>query len=882
MSGTWPLTGRSRELETIAAALSPSATSPGLLITGEAGVGKTRLAAEALSRTTTRSVWITATDAAKAIPLGAFSPWVPARSENPAGLIAEVLDAIGQGGEGTGKGTGVIVAVDDAHLLDDLSMFAVQQLVSRGVARVLLTVRDGEHAQAITAMWTGGTLQRLQVGPLTHADYASLLGQNFGGPADPASVDRLWRLTKGNVLYLRHVVDSELAAGRITSVNGMWLWTDDFVASSTLAELVEGRMGGLPPELAEVIDLLAVGEPIALSILRRLADTDALERAEQRRLVTIDVEAHDPLVRLAHPLYGEVRKATAGVMRLRRLRGKLAASLTELGEVDQRALLRRAVLALDSDLEPDVALLMRAAQIAVWLSDPGLALRLSHVAVDRGGGWVAQLGYATCLMTVGEIEDAQTLLETVATSADVPEDVRFQADFLRAWTLHTGGRPEEARSVAQRAEQAYASSAVRASFSALRASMSACRADLVDAIGAADDALASPALPDIARILALIAKAGAVADAGRSDELPALYDEARRLAETSNEAVTPLATFIEIYAWGQRLAGRFADAVAAVESLRGYSEGPLAHIWTQSMTGCNELSTGGAEAAIRRFEAIGGQRRPFDSLGWTYRYHIDLVTAYAIAGQDATAVSLLEQLEGHHHSVFEYHTPARLLARAWVRASQGWFSGAIQQARSAAELAADRGQLAQEVMCLQTATQFGDTGTAHRLRELATVTDGPRVPIAADHAQALSAAEATALESAATRYAAMGDLLAAADAAAQACIVHTDADRAREARASAAQAREWARRCGRVHTPALAEIGRDRGLTQRQREVIAMAAKGLSNREIARRLSVSVRTVEGHLYRASVRVDATGRTELAARLGRENGSEHQRRDSPRP
>nr|WP_236695465.1 helix-turn-helix transcriptional regulator [Mycolicibacterium chubuense] len=774
----------------------------------------------------------------------------------------------------------MIVAVDDAHLLDDLSMFAVQQLVLRGVARVLLTVRDGETAQAVTALWTGGSLQRLQVGPLTRADYASLLGQNLGGRADPASVDRLWRLTKGNVLYLRHVVDSEIAAGRITSVNGMWLWDDDFVASSSLAELVEGRMGSLPQELAEVVDLLALGEPLSLSTLGRLVDTGALERAEQRRLVTIDVEARDPVVRLAHPLYGEIRKATAGVMRLRRLRGRLAVSLAELGEVDQRALLRRAVLALDSDLAPDVALLMRAAQIAVWLSDPGLALRLSHAAVAHGGGWVAELGYATCLMTVGEIEDAQILLGAVATSAEVPDDVRFQADFLRAWTLHTGGRPEDARSVMQHAEQVHSGPTARASFAALSASMYACRADLAEAVEAADDALASPALPDIARILALIAKAGALADTGRNDELPVLYEEARRLAETSSEAVTPLATFIEIYAWGQRLAGRFGDAVTAVESLRGYSEGPLAHIWTQSMAGCNELATGRAEAAIRRFEAIGGERRPFDSLGWTYRYHIDLVTAYAIAGHDATAVSLLEQLERHHHSVFEYHTPARLLARAWVRASQGWSSGAIQQARSAAELASARSQLAQEVMCLQTATRFGDAGTTQRLRILATMIDGPRASAAAAHAQALSANDATALESVATRYEAMGDLLSAADAAAQACIVHTDAERAREARACAAQAREWARECGRVHTPALAEIGRDRGLTHRQREVIAMAAKGLSNREIARRLSVSVRTVEGHLYRASVRVDATGRAELAARLRNENGSEHQRRDSP--
>ncbi len=45
-----------------------------------------------------------------------------------------------------------------------------------------------------------------------------------------------------------------------------------------------------------------------------------------------------------------------------------------------------------------------------------------------------------------------------------------------------------------------------------------------------------------------------------------------------------------------------------------------------------------------------------------------------------------------------------------------------------------------------------------------------------------------------------------------------------------------------------------------------MVAQGMSNREIARRLSVSVRTVEGHLYRASVRTHSSSRAELTALL----------------
>ncbi|MEU0507603.1 helix-turn-helix transcriptional regulator [Amycolatopsis sp. NPDC006125] len=56
-------------------------------------------------------------------------------------------------------------------------------------------------------------------------------------------------------------------------------------------------------------------------------------------------------------------------------------------------------------------------------------------------------------------------------------------------------------------------------------------------------------------------------------------------------------------------------------------------------------------------------------------------------------------------------------------------------------------------------------------------------------------------------------------------------------------------------------------LTDREREIVTLAAHGLSNREIADRLVVSVRTVEGHLYRAGAKLGVTERKAFAALLG---------------
>jgi len=48
-----------------------------------------------------------------------------------------------------------------------------------------------------------------------------------------------------------------------------------------------------------------------------------------------------------------------------------------------------------------------------------------------------------------------------------------------------------------------------------------------------------------------------------------------------------------------------------------------------------------------------------------------------------------------------------------------------------------------------------------------------------------------------------------------------------------------------------------------------LLGQGLSGRAVAERLTLSVRTVEGHIYRAMAKTGATSRDELAALLTRE-------------
>ena len=171
------------------------------------------------------------------------------------------------------------------------------------------------------------------------------------------------------------------------------------------------------------------------------------------------------------------------------------------------------------------------------------------------------------------------------------------------------------------------------------------------------------------------------------------------------------------------------------------------------------------------------------------------------------------------------------------------------------------------MLAWQTATQLGGAvGAVAALERLVEEVAGPRAAGALAHARALATHDADGLAAAASSWEGLGDLVAAGDAAAQAADAHRRQGRPGSALAATTRAERLAARSG-ARTPALAAALRPLPLTAREREIAVLAAAGLSNREIARRLTVSVRTVEGHLYRVGHKLGVSDRAGLAGILG---------------
>jgi len=203
------------------------------------------------------------------------------------------------------------------------------------------------------------------------------------------------------------------------------------------------------------------------------------------------------------------------------------------------------------------------------------------------------------------------------------------------------------------------------------------------------------------------------------------------------------------------------------------------------------------------------------------------------------------------------------LARAWLAGGQGAVSEAIAIVLSAAERARSAGRFAAEVLCLQTATQFGDRTCASRLRELESVVEGPRVGLAARFAAALHDRDAAELSSVSEEFERMGDLVAAVDSAAHAALAYRHQDKRGSALSCSTRADALANKCGGARTPALRQASETLPLTDRETEIVMLIGDGLSNRAVAERLTLSVRTVESHIYRAMSKTGTSSREELA-------------------
>ncbi|HEY1971721.1 MAG TPA: AAA family ATPase, partial [Pseudonocardia sp.] len=807
----WPLTGRESELDAIARALNHTRA---VLLAGAAGVGKTRLARVALQqRARGGNVrWLTASASARQIPLAAFAPILGDPPEDSGGLPVLLARAYAD----ICAAQGLVLGIDDAHLLDDVSATLLHQLALDQRVTLVITVRNGEPApDAVTALWKDDLVTRIEVKELSGQQTANLLTAALGQPATTDTARRLYQATAGNVLWLRHLVGGELAEGRLVSRDGLWTWIGQPVLTPALADLIDAAIGPLVNGVRPVVELVAFGEPLSLSVLESLTDPTNVDEALGRGLVHLAAQQQ---VRLAHPLYGEVLRARAGQFQAQRLRGRIATALANSGNATPDDILRQAVLILDSDLPPDAEVLTAAAGYASLRADAALAVRLLRAARDADAGFEARLALGFALHWSSEGTEAEEIFAEAVTLADTDRQ-RERLCCIRAANLAYGLAKVDDALIMLRPGNA---SSPSITLLGMEACLTASSTDqLARAERAARVVVAEPTADQAAQAYAWVALTLICGLTGRGHSVTECANLGTAAAALAPETAPMRVIFAFMEALGLCLAGMPSAIHSRVDQLSELSLGTIFGISLPLLDGMAALASGEVGRAVPLLREV---RPLLPGEGWKFRVDSLLACALGAAGQADDATAAIRGAKNTRHPGFAFMDVMLEIAIAWTLAAQGAVTAAIAAANAAARQNAEAGRWAVEVLARHTAVCLGDTTQAARLRELAEHVDGPRAALAAEHAEALANTDPAALLTVSSALEAAELLLPAADAAAQAALLHGQRNNVAARAQAAARAEHLADRCG-AQTPATLAAKAPFPLSGRQREIATLAAR---------------------------------------------------------
>lgn len=748
----------------------------------------------------------------------------------------------------------VLVRVEDAHLLEPVSARTLALLARQGRVQVVATVRPAGASQSPwMELWKDGVAERVDLAPFTPEQTEALLRSALGGPMTSDTGQRVWDQTRGIPFYLRELVRSEVESGGLVERGGIWVGMSRVAPGPRLLDLVRRDLAELDPTTREALDLIALAEPVPANRLADLVPAAVLERLVRDGIVSVardvgDEESLVPEARVLPPMHGEAVRALVPLERRRRLLAVMRGSrppLATAGET-REGLLRSVVWALECGVRDAPERLVAGMRAGLALHRPDLVVQIGHAALEAA--------------TVSDALRADVLLLRAQAWRLMNQPARASRDLAEVPPYLTDPLQEAGRTL--RAVRLAEQEADLRQFADDDAD------GAVAILDAARDRLA--AAPD-GQVLELLATARLrrLGWAGRFTE--ALGPSVRLLAGAVSRSDVLRLTAPTVLGLGQ--AGRFQDALQVAERhlrsaaahqddlpwLAGEIEVSafLVHLWSgdvgraeallragsrprRSFSGHDAFSTMGAglvltahgqwSDALRELRLASARLSVIDPRGLAAFALAAQAVAAAAAGDGSLARRLLAEVSStplRASAAVESDVRLHLLdAGAWLR-RDGLRADALALARWCAERGLHRTEAEALHRAVLAGHLAGTSGAAEaavvdRLAEVALGLDGDRPRGLLAHARAVLARD--------------GQMVAVA-------------------------ARELGR-CGLW----LPTAGRSEVLTRREREIASLAAGGLSSREIAQRLTLSVRTVDSHLSRVFAKLGIRSRQELGPAL----------------
>lgn len=838
----------------------------GTMVVGARGCGRTtfaRAVADDAERHGRATLWVTASATLQQVPLGAFASMLdPDTSAAPTERIAAVLSAL-RFHAGSAPTT---LIIDDIHLLDQLSADVVlQAVVTRAVALVATSVTDSRLTGAVGQLVDDGFIDVIDLQPFDRETVECVACSVLDGPVSLATAELLWRWSNGLPSTLQEIVQFGRTESRFRFVNGHWWWHGPAPIPLNVPAHVQRQIDLLSEAALDAFDLISLGDQIEIEVMERMVSEPSLVELERADLIESAEHLDLMVVRCSRLHVAQHRRSSMPALRRRSLARRL---LDELPTPSTPAEITRSVSLHAYAGQPSSALVAEQAASILRLSDPHSAQSLAEAQHLVSPTAMTAVDLIDSRIEVGDAPGATRLLAEAWSIATTPDDTRRLTEAAFAVALFADRDPQRARRIVDErrrvADDQGTGPELSPSLDALAMLLSA-RPDAAEVLArraATDDSSEASRLRAGVIIVASLLMSGST-EAARTTAGD-LIETAARLTGVMPSALGMLRAEIAfIHLWrgeltpvlvAHPLTGRWPVPPLAEEATSPTMEwalmaGIVAHLRGEHSTAVARLN----EAVVQQAQGKGIFHA--EASAW-------LIVALCDAGRVAEAVHALQQFPERHVAILPGLFP--------------WAAGVVAGARGRATEAADLltvaanearrvgAHLIEARYLVELAERCDDDSSIARIGELVQLVDAPVVNVLCTSAVARLKGDSAAMLAAA-------QVLDELGLASKAKAMARDAEAAAVGSGEDAIAREARRARRSMRGEPVATTARTVNtarLSPRELEVAELAAGGMTDRAIAARLVLSVRTIESHLASAYRKLAVSSRAELPSALRR--------------
>lgn len=865
-----PYVGRRKLLEEAVCILSSDCASS-IALTGEAGIGKTAFMHQVLLRVEPRYhvVRIRTSKLTANHPLGALGYLLGDLAVGPSPHPVHIVSVLGKMLKQQAGNRSIVVAVDDAGDLDDFSSIVLSELAYSNTVRMVLAANVFAGIPLpVSGMWQEGLLHRINLRPLDTDECGEYLESELESMVAAPVVHALTQSSGGNPLLLKAMCRDLRQAQQTYLRDGVWVMRPGGVRYGLVAaEAISHVLETLTAGEKEVIDVLSLAGSLPLLLLLRIGAGADIDLLQDKGVLSIG-QRREHMVQLSSTSLSQSGSWRLGAGRRWKLYQKLLSAVDSPSELPLGPLQHAQwIIGYGGSLSPELA--YSAAHEANEGGEPDLALELVDCSRERTLAVVSEA--VTALTALGDHQGAQTLLDGSVSScrtgnAAGSEGLRIAEARLLQHASRTGAERviQEAKLHLQPTQTSESLSPRHLSpHQALvlaQAELASFEGNFIgnaEALSKIYQSIGDDSVNFKAQIGSWLCEAWALTD--RQDQGLELAAELKgvltdpRLTLSSRRLVQQRAAEVVL------LTASFAQETHALSQVMYGDVTPRypGEMPAEILEGIGHAHRGHSGEALSCLLPALGQLRAHDPFGALPVATAATAYCHAVEGRIGDA---------RLHSG-DVHTPesGSWKMRRWAAhftaltlAIIGSKAAAIEELNLLSEKDRRQGVRAYELLTLYHLARLGDSSAPDRLLATASCMSGPFTELCSLYGKGMAGQDPIVLIQAAELAKQHGHSAFCNDAAEVASKLATGSHARADCRRIQRSAR-WAMDEKRSGAPG----NRLDDLTAREREIAARVAEGLSSKWIAGDMFVSVRTVEGHLYRIYAKLSVRNRAELA-------------------